>query len=82
MHSIPPCSIHPSVPLILFGGCSKCLREKYSLLSDAIMARLSLAEADGDQDDPPETPLVAPEADSTRLDGQTLPFESMPHSLS
>ena len=74
MHSIPTCSIHPSVPLILFGGCSKCLREKYSLLSDAIMARLRLAEADGDQDGSPESPLVAPEADSTRLDGQTPTF--------
>jgi len=62
------CSIHPSIPLILFGGCTVCTRERCRRLSDKIMRELSLVEADGDQDGSPD----ALGSDSTRLNDQTL----------
>ncbi len=63
------CSIHPSIPLILFGGCMVCTRERCRRLSDKIMRELGLVEADYGQ----ESPRMPPEANSARSDGQALP---------
>jgi hypothetical protein len=67
MH-IPVCKIHRGIPLVLFGGCTVCTRERCRRLSNALMARLSLAEADGDQDGSPD----ALGSDSTRHNDLTL----------